>query len=156
MQIHRPATGALECLFLCGHGRVSPRIYLEVKFLGHKLFPHTPACFSRKENLSESIARYLIKSQKLPCQPWKVKVLVAQFCLTLWGPMDCSPPGSSVHRILQAKIQEWVHSLLQDILPTQGSNTKWKCSLLSQLWIKGSFVVGLYFDSIHSLSQVGG
>ena len=38
----------------------------------------------------------------------KVKVLVAQSCLTLWDPMDCSLPGSSVHRILQARILEWV------------------------------------------------
>ena len=27
---------------------------------------------------------------------------------TLCDPMDCRPPGSSVHRILQAKILEWV------------------------------------------------
>ena len=32
----------------------------------------------------------------------------AQSCLTLWDPMDCSPPGSSVHGILQARILEWV------------------------------------------------
>ena len=25
-----------------------------------------------------------------------------------WDPMDCSPPGSSVHEILQARILEWV------------------------------------------------
>ena len=29
-------------------------------------------------------------------------------CLTLCDPMDCSPPGSSVHGILQARILEWV------------------------------------------------
>ena len=29
-------------------------------------------------------------------------------CLTLWDPMDLSSPGSSVHRILQARKQEWV------------------------------------------------
>ena len=32
----------------------------------------------------------------------------AQSCLTLCDPMDCSPPGSSVHEISQAKILEWV------------------------------------------------
>ena len=32
--------------------------------------------------------------------------LVTQSCLTLCDPMDCSPPGSSVHRILQARILE--------------------------------------------------
>ena len=35
-------------------------------------------------------------------------MLVAQLCLTLCGPMDCSLPGSSVHGILQARILEWV------------------------------------------------
>ena len=33
---------------------------------------------------------------------------VAQLCLTLCDPMDCSPPGSSVHGIFQARILEWV------------------------------------------------
>ena len=33
---------------------------------------------------------------------------VAQSCPTLYDPMDCSPPGSSVHGILQARILEWV------------------------------------------------
>ena len=37
-----------------------------------------------------------------------VKVLVAQLCLTLCDPMECSPSGSSVHGILQARILEWV------------------------------------------------
>ena len=31
-----------------------------------------------------------------------------QSCLTLYDPMDCTPPGSSVHEILQARILEWV------------------------------------------------
>ena len=38
----------------------------------------------------------------------KVKVLVAQLCLTLCDPMNCSLPVSSVHGILQARILEWV------------------------------------------------
>ena len=36
-----------------------------------------------------------------PCLPWvTVPCLVAQLCLTLCDPMDCSPPGSSVYEIL--------------------------------------------------------
>ena len=31
-----------------------------------------------------------------------------QSCLTLCDPIGCSPPGSSVHEILQARILEWV------------------------------------------------
>ena len=38
----------------------------------------------------------------------KVKVFVAQLCPAVCDPMDCSLPGSSVHRILQAEILEWV------------------------------------------------
>ena len=44
--------------------------------------------------------------------------------------MDCSPPGSSLHGILQARILEWVcHVLLQEIFPTQGSNPCLLCLL---------------------------
>ena len=40
-----------------------------------------------------------------------------------FDPMDCSPPGSSVHEILQVRILEWAdcHALLQGIFPTQGT-----------------------------------
>ena len=37
-----------------------------------------------------------------------VCVLMDQLCLTLWDLMDCNPPGSSVHGLLQARILEWV------------------------------------------------
>ena len=33
---------------------------------------------------------------------------VAQSCLTLCNPMDCSLPGSSVHGIFQERVLEWV------------------------------------------------
>ena len=41
----------------------------------------------------------------------KMKVLVLQSCLTLCNPTDRSPPGSSVHGVLQARILEWVATL---------------------------------------------
>ena len=34
--------------------------------------------------------------------------LVAKLCPTLLNPKDCSPPGSSVHRIFEARVLEWV------------------------------------------------
>ena len=37
-----------------------------------------------------------------------MKVLVAWLCPTLFDTVDCSPPGSSAHGILQARILEWV------------------------------------------------
>ena len=39
---------------------------------------------------------------------WFVCVLVTQSCLTLFDSSDCSPPGSSVYGILEARILEWV------------------------------------------------
>ena len=32
---------------------------------------------------------------------------VAQSCLTVSDPVDCSPPGSSIHGIFQARVLEW-------------------------------------------------
>ena len=49
------------------------------------------------------------------------KMLVTQSCPTLCDPMDCSPPGPSVHGILQARILEWVAISSSKDLP-QGSN----------------------------------
>ena len=37
-----------------------------------------------------------------------VHAQLLQSCLTFCDPKDCSPPGSSVRRILQVKILEWV------------------------------------------------
>ena len=41
-------------------------------------------------------------------QCMKVKSEVAQSCPTLSDPMDCSPLGSSVHGIFQARVLDWV------------------------------------------------
>ena len=47
-------------------------------------------------------------------------MFVAQSCLTLCNPMDSSPPGSSSHGILQAKILEWI------VIPfCRGSSQSW-------------------------------
>ena len=46
-----------------------------------------------------------------------MKMLVAQSYLILCDPMDCSPPGSSVLGILQARILEWVAILSPGDLP---------------------------------------
>ena len=44
----------------------------------------------------------------LQCMKAKSESEVAQSCATLSDPMDCSPPGSSVHGIFQARVLEWV------------------------------------------------
>ena len=44
---------------------------------------------------------------------------VAQSCLTLRDPMDCCPPGSSVHGIFQARVLEWVAIAFSEWHPLQ-------------------------------------
>ena len=51
--------------------------------------------------------------------------LVAQSCSTLCNPMDCSPPGPSVHGIFQVAC----HFFLQGIFPDQGSKLHLLCLL---------------------------
>ena len=41
------------------------------------------------------------------CMKVKSESEVAQSCLTLSNPMDCSPPGSSVRGMFQARVLEW-------------------------------------------------
>ena len=57
---------------------------------------------------------------KLLLKKRKMKVLVAQSCPTLCNPMDCSLLGSSVHRILQARILEWLAIPFSRDLPDTG------------------------------------
>ena len=67
-------------------------------------------------NSETSLKRRLQGATFLECfQNWEriikrwLCVLCVQLCLTLWDSMDCSPPGSSVHEISQARIlEEWV------------------------------------------------
>ena len=43
----------------------------------------------------------------LQCMKVKSKSEVAELCPTLSDPMDCGPPGSSVHGIFRARVLEW-------------------------------------------------
>ena len=52
----------------------------------------------------------------------KSEIEVAQSCLTLSDPMDCGPPGSSIHGSFQARVLEWVASAFSRDLADS-----WKC-----------------------------
>ena len=76
-------------------------------------------------------------SHPLPimCVRLCVSVSVTQSCLTLCDCMDCSPPGSSVHGVLQARILEWV------AIPfSRGSSQP-------RDWMQASSVAGRWFTS---------
>ena len=69
----------------------------------------------------------------------KVKVLVIKSCPSLWDPMDHSPPGSTVHGILQARILEWVAIPFSRWFSRPRDRTCVSCmqadSLLSELYV---------------------
>ena len=68
--------------------------------------------------------------------------LVAQLCLTLCNPVDCSPPGSSVQGIVQARILVWVAMPSSRGLPNPGLP---HCRrILYQLSYKGSISLEKY------------
>ena len=62
------------------------------------------------------------KESTRQCRSEKVYVLGAQSCPILYNLLNYSPPGSSLHGILQPRILKGNHSLLQGIVPTQGLN----------------------------------
>ena len=65
----------------------------------------------------------IVKDLVLCFSSWVVLCFVAQLCPTLCDPMDCSPPGSSVHGESPGKYARvGCHPLLQGIFPTKESN----------------------------------
>ena len=49
-----------------------------------------------------------------------LSVLITKFCLTLYDPMNCSPPGSSAHGISKARTLDWVAIHFSRGLPNPG------------------------------------
>ena len=72
----------------------------------------SPCTATKRSPRSPQLERKPVHSNKDPAQP-KIQLITVhakllQSCPSLCDPMDCSPPGSSVHGILQARILEWV------------------------------------------------
>ena len=77
-----------------------------------------------------------------------------QSCLTLYNPMDCSTPASSVHGILQARILEWV-AMPFSRASSQGSSLQPE-SLLSPALAAGFFTNTTWeAQSDHMIPQLG-
>ena len=70
---------------------------------------------------------------------------VAQLCPTLSDPMDCSPPGSSVHGILQARVLEWGAIAFSGTHFRVGEIEAWRVTAF--LWVKQLVREDLEFSS---------
>ena len=109
----------------------------------------------------------------LQCMKVKSESEVTLSCLTLSDPMDCSPPGSSIHGIFQAKVLEWgaiafsttgtIHGLIRnynlifenlcfrnlDTLMYSGSEQDRQCSFL-----RGAFFSRVSHQRAHLLGEL--
>ena len=87
------------------------------------------------------------QNRRLVSYQLKKESEVAQLCPTLCSPMDCRPPGSSIHGLFQARVLEWVAvsfsrgSSLHDGLPFQNTFPQETC-FVSGNWLEGLGCVG--------------
>ena len=106
----------------------------------HQLMTTAPA-----SKLCCLLVPYLQISQ---CMVWRAH---AQLCPTLCDPMDYSPPGSSVHKIFQARnTGVGRHFLLQGIFPPQGSNP---CLWISPALTGGFFTTCATWEACHIIRK---
>ena len=81
----------------------------------------------------------------LQCMKVKSEREVTQSCPTRSDPMDCSPPGSSVHGIFQARVLEWGAIAFSDINKLPRTTTLIEsCDFLKQLF---------YWDLVHFVQK---
>ena len=84
-------------------GTISSELLLVKMWLNFKVFK------SQYLNTNLTSSYFLIsKTMYFLVFEGKKESEVAQSCPTVCNPMDCSPPGSSVHGIFQARVLEWV------------------------------------------------
>ena len=94
----------------------------------------------------------------LQCKKVKSESEVSQSCLTLWEPMDCSLPGSSVHGIFQARVLEWGAIAFSNNEILVISKKQWAIDTCNNLnesprnlegWKKKAYLIRLHTVSFH-------
>ena len=80
----------------------------------------------------------------LQCMKVKSESEVAQSCPTLSDPMDCSPPGSSIHGLFQARVLEWVAIAFSEVLYYQIRFLPLQGSCLENLRDRGAWWAAIY------------
>ena len=91
-----------------------PILYSSVCFI-YLFFSSFFWCVFYIKHIDQGVRRHRFYSEHCCCC-----CLVAKSCPTLCHPLDCSPPGSSVHSISQAGILEWVAISFSGDLPDPG------------------------------------
>ena len=86
----------------------------------------------------------------LQCMKVKRESEVAQSCPTISDPMDCSPPGSSVHGIFQARVLEWGATVFSRQVTVMNNNWLGKVSKLHAIyccWVESLILSSLILRS---------
>ena len=100
---------SITALFIIARTWKQPRCPLADEWIRKLWYIYTMEYYSAsKKNAFESVLMRWMKLEPVIQSKVSQKVLVAKSYLTLCDPMGCSPPGSSIHGISQARIPEWV------------------------------------------------
>ena len=90
----------------------------------------------------------------LQCMKVKSESEVTQSCLTRSDPIDCSPPGSSIHGIFQARVLEWGAVAFSNIVSLNNLAILWNSAFK---WVYLSFshllLASLIFTAFYKASQ---
>ena len=126
---------------LCGNGAGGHKLSSQVPRESHRyptattsnLAQSTPQVYSPSPSLTAQAEKgpSLLSSHQV--YPLCMHAQSLQLCLNLLDPMDCSPPGSSLHEILQTRILEWV------AMPSSKESSQ------PRDWIQVSRIAGEFF-----------
>ena len=90
----------------------------------------------------------------LQCLKVKSENEVTQSCLTPSDPMDCSPPGPSIHGIFQARVLEWGAIAFSEIIDFIRALSVSKFILRCSFFLKVDHIVTWYFVFFFHLSYL--
>ena len=78
-----------------------------------------------------------VETTQISINWWRrTKCVFSQSCLTLCNPMNCSPPGLSVHGIFQARILEWIAIPYSRGISQPRDRTLVSCLAMQEIWVR--------------------
>ena len=93
-------TGILFLCYLANFGQATQPVAKIILWLKFKAM--------LKSKAGQEPMKFVLEVEEGKLKLYAIESEVARLCPTLCDPMDCSLPGSSVHRIFQARVLDWV------------------------------------------------
>ena len=127
-------------LFLFCKIFIFPSYFFHFTVSSPKVTPSSYIWFCSRSSVSLRLPLLVLYTFK-----FSLHARLLQSCPTLCNPMDCSPPSSSAHGILQARILEWLLCPPPGDLPNQGTKL---ASLLSRASAGGFFTISTVWETL--------